>query len=189
MLLSNNNSFQKDVLDKKGVTVVDFFAAWCGPCKMLSPLLEEMDKENKDKDVSFVKVDVDANQELAASFGIMSIPTVILFKDGRVAAKKIGVQTKEEYLATIGKAKTFDPANIKRDVTIFSTPTCPYCKMAKEYLTQKNIPYKDIDVTRDQNMARQMIMKSGEMGVPQLWINDEVIIGFNKPAIDMALGL
>ena len=74
-------------------------------------------------------------------------------------------------------------------VKVFSTPTCPYCHMAKAYLKDKKIEFEDIDVSRDQNQARAMVGKSGEMGVPQLWINDEVVIGFNKPVIDQLLGL
>jgi glutaredoxin len=61
--------------------------------------------------------------------------------------------------------------------------------MAKSYLKEKNIPFEDIDVSQDQNQARAMIEKSGEMGVPQIWIDDEVVIGFNKPVIDELLGL
>lgn len=189
MLHPNNDSFKKEVIDQKGITVVDFYADWCGPCKILSPLLEELDKENKDKNVTYAKVNVDENQELAGMYGVMSIPTVVFFKDGKVVGKKIGVQSKEEYLKSVEKAKSYDPKNMKREVTIFTTPTCPYCHMAKDYMKSKNIAFTDVDVSKDQKMAREMINKSGEMGVPQLWINDEVIIGFNKPAIDMALGL
>lgn len=189
MLHPNKDTFQKEVIERNGVTVVDFYADWCGPCKMLSPLLEGMDSANKDKNTMYAKVNVDQNPDLAGMYGVMSIPTVVFFKDGQVAAKKVGVQTKEEYLRTVEKAKQYDPKNVKHEVTVFSTPTCPYCHMAKDYLKSKNIPFKDIDVTKDQVMAREMIDKSGEMGVPQLWINDEVIIGFNKPAIDMTLGL
>ena len=61
--------------------------------------------------------------------------------------------------------------------------------MAKAYLKDKKIEFEDIDVSQDQNQARAMVEKSGEMGVPQLWINDEVVIGFNKPVIDQLLGL
>ncbi|NCO88564.1 NrdH-redoxin [Candidatus Roizmanbacteria bacterium CG2_30_33_16] len=76
-----------------------------------------------------------------------------------------------------------------KTVKVFSTPTCPYCHMAKDYLKDKKIPFEDIDVSKDQNQARAMVEKSGQMGVPQLWIDDEVIIGFNKPIIDQLLEL
>ncbi len=74
-------------------------------------------------------------------------------------------------------------------VKVFSTPTCPYCHMAKDYLKSKKVSFEDIDVSLDHIQARAMVERSGEMGVPQLWINDEVVIGFNKPVIDQLLGL
>lgn len=74
-----------------------------------------------------------------------------------------------------------------KKVKVFSTPTCPYCHMAKSYLKEKNIDFEDIDVSVNEEQAVAMIQRSGQMGVPQLWIGDEVIIGFNKPAIDLIL--
>lgn len=74
-------------------------------------------------------------------------------------------------------------------VKVFSTPTCPYCYMAKAYLKEKNVDFEDIDVSMNQKQAVEMVKKSGQMGVPQLWINDEVVIGFNKPVIDQLLAL
>lgn len=76
-----------------------------------------------------------------------------------------------------------------KTVKVFSTPTCPYCHMTKAYLKDKKVSFEDIDVSQDQGQAMQMVQKSGEMGVPQLWIDDQVVIGFNKPAIDQLLGL
>ena len=72
---------------------------------------------------------------------------------------------------------------------VFSTPTCPYCHMAKDYLTDKKVSFEVIDVSQDQHQAQKMVEMSGEMGVPQLWIDDQIVIGFNKPVIDHLLGL
>ncbi len=75
---------------KDGITLVDFFADWCGPCKMLAPVLEDVSLQYPD--IKFVKVNVDEKMDLAERFGIMSIPTVYLFKDGEVIAKTGGYQ-------------------------------------------------------------------------------------------------
>lgn len=75
---------------KNGYTLVDFFADWCGPCKMLIPVLESLDNEYPD--VDFIKVNVDAESNLAREMGIMSIPAVYFFKDGEVKAKFVGYQ-------------------------------------------------------------------------------------------------
>ena len=79
--------------------------------------------------------------------------------------------------------------NNQKKVVVFSTPTCPWCVKAKEYLSENNIPFRDVDVSQDHVAAQQMILKSGQMGVPQLWIDDGVIVGFDKIAIDSLLGL
>jgi glutaredoxin 3 len=77
----------------------------------------------------------------------------------------------------------------KKRVKVYSTSTCPYCKMAKEFLKSKGVKFEDIDVSKDQNAAKEMIAKSGFNGVPQIEINDKMIIGFDKEAIEKELGL
>ncbi len=77
-----------DELIKEGIVVVDFFATWCGPCKMLGPIIEKLG--NSINNVKFIKVDVDKHEELARRYGVMSIPTIIFFKDGKEVTKRIG---------------------------------------------------------------------------------------------------
>ena len=76
-----------------------------------------------------------------------------------------------------------------KQVTIYSTPTCPYCKQLKAYLDEKGVAYEDVDVAADQDRAREMVEKSGQMGVPVSDIGGEIIIGFDKEKVDAALGL
>lgn len=87
-------------LTNSGVVLVDFWAPWCGPCKMIAPVLEELDAELGEK-LKIVKIDVDDNQETAAKFGVMSIPTLLVFKDGEVVDKMIGFQPKEALAARL----------------------------------------------------------------------------------------
>ncbi len=75
----------------------------------------------------------------------------------------------------------------KASVIIYRTPTCPYCHMVAEYLKSKGISFVEIDVNRDPAAAKEMVMKSGQMGVPVIDINGQIIVGFNRPAIDMAI--
>jgi glutaredoxin-like YruB-family protein len=74
-----------------------------------------------------------------------------------------------------------------KKVVIYSTPTCPYCKRAKDYLSQKGISYTDINVAQDKEKAKEMIDKSGQMGVPVIIIDDEIMVGFNQVLLDKLL--
>ncbi|HVX92843.1 MAG TPA: thioredoxin [Candidatus Dojkabacteria bacterium] len=94
-----DSTFQKEVLDAKGLVLVDFWATWCGPCLMLAPIIEELGHENKQ--VKVCKMDVDQNPETSAKYGIMSIPTVMLIKDGTIVETFIGVQPKAVYQRAI----------------------------------------------------------------------------------------
>jgi len=78
---------------------------------------------------------------------------------------------------------------MKKDIKVFSTPTCPYCIMVKRYLEKNNIEFTEIDLTEQQEWIPKVVEKSGQMGVPQIWIDDKVIVGFNVPEINLALGL
>lgn len=86
----------------EGVVLVDFWAPWCGPCKMIAPVLEELDSDMGDK-VKIVKLDVDENQETAGKFGVMSIPTLLVMKDGEQVDKIVGFQPKEALAEALNK--------------------------------------------------------------------------------------
>ena len=97
----DTNSFEKEVLNCSGVVLVDFWAEWCGPCKMLAPVLEEMADEYKQ--VKFVNVD--ENNELAIKFGIRSIPTMMIFKNGEKVDQLVGLKQKNELVGKLNQYK------------------------------------------------------------------------------------
>ncbi len=98
-----DNSFDKDVLKAAGPVVVDFWAEWCGPCKAIGPALEEISKEMGGA-VTIAKLNVDDNPNVSAKYGIRSIPTLLVFRNGEVAASKIGAASKAQLAAWIKTA-------------------------------------------------------------------------------------
>ena len=99
---TTDNSFEEDVISSQIPVLVDFWAEWCGPCKMIGPILEELEDEMSGK-VKVVKVDVDNNNQVAMKFAIRSIPTLILVKDGAVIAQHIGAASKAQLEEFINK--------------------------------------------------------------------------------------
>ncbi len=97
-----DQNFDQEVKENKGVTLVDFWAPWCAPCKMQGPIVEEVSKEIGDK-AKVAKLNVDENKAKAEEFGVMSIPTLKIFKDGKEVEDMIGLQSKEVLLENINK--------------------------------------------------------------------------------------
>lgn len=97
---ATDQNFSQEI--SSGLVLVDFWAAWCGPCKMIAPVLEELDGELGDK-VKIAKLNVDDNQETAGKYGVMSIPTLLLMKDGNVVDQVVGFQPKEALAELVNK--------------------------------------------------------------------------------------
>jgi thioredoxin 1 len=91
-----DKNFEEKVVNNQGVTVIDFWAEWCGPCKMISPIIEELSKEYEGK-ATVGKVDVDNNHEVSMKYNIRSIPTILILKNGEVVDRHVGTTTKQVF--------------------------------------------------------------------------------------------
>lgn len=98
----NNENFEKEVLKDEKVVLVDLYADWCGPCKILSPTVEAIAEE--EEEVKVGKLNVDENSDIAAEYGVRSIPTLLIFKNGELKEKSVGVQTKNQIKELLQKA-------------------------------------------------------------------------------------
>ena len=96
----NESEFDREVLQDSGTVLVDFWATWCGPCRMLSPIVDEVAEERTDVKVG--KVNVDEQPDLAAEFGVMSIPTLLLFENGKLVRQAVGARPKSGVLELLG---------------------------------------------------------------------------------------
>ena len=99
-MIVNKHNYEKEVMESDQTVIVDFYADWCGPCKMIAPILEEIVSENEGK-IKLCKVNVDNDSELAMGFGIASIPTIFIYKNGEITNKIVGYRTKDELLKLI----------------------------------------------------------------------------------------
>lgn len=106
MTILNDNNFSQEVENFSGIALVDFYADWCGPCRMITPIVSELAQDYaSDGDVKIVKVNVDEAQSVAMKYGIMSIPTLLLFKNGKKVAEKVGVQSKTSLIELINNSR------------------------------------------------------------------------------------
>ena len=97
-----DSNFEETVLKSDKPVMVDFWAAWCGPCRMVGPIIDELSEEYDGKAI-IGKVDIDSNQQYAAQYGVRNIPTVLVFKDGELVDRKVGVSSKNDYAEALDK--------------------------------------------------------------------------------------
>lgn len=102
----SDHNFQKEVLEHRGLVLVDFWAEWCGPCHMFGPIIEKVNDEVKSKDIKIGKINIDENQKIPSTYSIMSIPTLIFFKNGQMIDQMVGVHSKEKVIERIEKHRS-----------------------------------------------------------------------------------
>ncbi|AIS53506.1 glutaredoxin-like protein, YruB-family [Thermoanaerobacter kivui] len=137
-------------------------------------------------------VNVSNIRDIHPQYGINVVPAVILFKNGEPWQFIFGVQSNEYYkkLLVTAPPKVSDGKGQKTHrVTIYTTPSCPWCNATKAYLRQHNIPFREIDVSKNPSAAAELVRRSGQRGVPQTDIDGTIVVGFDKPKLNKLLGI
>ncbi len=137
-------------------------------------------------------VNASSIRDIHPRLGVNSVPTILALKKGQVTKNVQGLQSKEHYemLFYDAPVKAADGTEKRQpSVTVYSTPTCSWCNRLKQHLRKSRIRFSDIDVSRDQNAAQELMRRTGQTGVPQTNIGGEWIVGFNQKRIDNLLGI
>jgi len=145
---------------------------------------------DKIKEATVYYADVTQVRDIHSHYGVTTVPTLLTFNKNEVKGVVKGCHG-EGYYKTLFEQNAFiaqkGEGKARKNVIVYSTPTCPHCTNLKNYLRKNNIPFRDIDVSKDQNAAQQMVQKSGQQGVPQADINGQIVVGFDKMKIDKLL--
>ncbi len=173
--------------------VLGFFGDFSESSRRAKPAFERFCSEHPQQPAWLV--DVGKIRDLHQRFGVASVPTVIVVKGESVLRKFVGEQPDGFYdwalLDHAAPAAGGDSADKKpsHSVAVYVTDTCPWCTRVKSYLRKNGVSYREINVSRDEREARRMVEKSGQQGVPQVDIDGQMIVGFDRARIDSLLGL
>jgi len=149
---------------------------------------------DKVEKANVLAADVATVRDIHPQYGITSVPGLLEFENGELKNVVKGCNEEKFYQnlfegSTFHSATNGDKEKPQKNVVVYSTPTCTWCNTIKSYFRDNNIRFRDIDVSRDQKAAEEMVKRSGQQGVPQTLINGQVVVGFDKARIDALLGI
>jgi len=155
--------------------------------------ISKADEKVADKKYVLLAADVKLPRDIHPNYGIKTVPTLLHFRNGEFT-KTIGGCNNPEYYGNLFNNNAVQ-VSLKQEgkkiprVVVYTTPSCPWCNKLKQYLRENGIPFRDIDVSKDMNAAKEMMKNTGQQGVPQAQINGQWVVGFDKPKIDKLLGI
>jgi len=132
--------------------------------------------------ISAYTADVDMVLDIHPNYGITSVPSLLIFDKGKFKDAVNGCHTNKYYKSLMDKV-FFKSKTTSKNVTVYSTPSCSWCTALKKWLQENSIVYKDIDISCDEKAAMSLIKRSGHKGVPQIEINEEIVVGFQLPRL------
>ncbi|WP_206611039.1 glutaredoxin domain-containing protein [Mariniphaga sediminis] len=149
--------------------------------------------EGEDNNTIFYAADVAQVRDIHPEYGVTSVPSALHFEKGVLRNIVKGCHQPEQFNAIFDKPAVLVSANgekkVQKNVTVYTTPTCTWCNVVKRHFQEHGVRYREVDVSRDQKAAEEMVRRSGQQGVPQTDINGEIIVGFDKTRINSLLGI
>ncbi len=137
--------------------------------------------------------DVSSVRDIHPEYGITSVPALLHFENGQLHNIVKGCHKPEQFTVIFDRSSVVLPSNgekkLQKNVTVYTTPTCTWCNTIKRHFKENGIQFREVDVSRDQKAAEEMVRRSGQKGVPQTDINGEIIVGFDKTKINTLLGI
>lgn len=177
------------VKNKHDLVLIVFYTPQSENSLHVHTILQELEQN---MEVTIFGIDVSQVKTIHTNYNIDSVPTVLVFRNGSTAEIIKGKQTLafyEKLFTGIDIDNNDSADNPNHNVTVYTTPTCQYCTAVKNYLDQKGINYDEIDVSEDQTAAQKLMNQTGQKGVPQIDIDGNYIVGYNKQEIDNLLNL
>jgi len=189
--IQNRKQFDKVIAELDEPVMILFYTDKSEKSQQALENLEKVDSEAAEN--SIYKLNARIVSDVHPRYNVTTVPTVITFRGGRPSEFTYGVQSPEyyqrllqHYSAPVNTEDGTAPAN---RVTVYTTPTCPYCTQVKRYLDSHNVTYSEVDVASDQAAAQELVSRTGQQGVPQTEINGQYVIGYNTAEIDRLLNL
>lgn len=181
----NKVNSHTDFLEKVAEKEKSFLLLYKSGSTQSSCAVQNMEMALQDQTGAPVYVaDVSTVRDIHTNYGITSVPSLLVFENNNLTGIVKGCQESGFYKAltenAIFQAKAKAEGKVVKRVTVYSTPTCSWCNTLKTWLRKNNIPYTDVDVSRDQHAAEELTRRTGQQGVPQTDINGQIVVGFNQ---------
>ncbi|MCD6412800.1 MAG: thioredoxin family protein [Elusimicrobia bacterium] len=187
--LKSKEEFDRVISENKSLVLFAFYTETSRKSVEALNVLGEFDKANEN--ILVYSINATEVRDIHPVFGINSVPAVLVFSGGKKVNVIYGLQNRDYYENLLSEAShsTSDSSRKVNRVVVYTSDGCPWCARAKEYLRKIRVPFREINVSRKPSEAERLVKKTGQMGTPQIDINGNFVVGFDKPKIDRFLGI
>ncbi|OPX30802.1 MAG: glutaredoxin [Candidatus Omnitrophica bacterium 4484_171] len=190
--VKSSGHFEELKTKNKDFLMVLFYTDASDKSKTALKVMEEFSEENKD--VYVCAVNAAKVKDIHTIYGISTVPTVLAIKNGKPSKIVYGPQSKEYYqrlLYDVPAAVSGSDGESRKshNVVVYTSSSCPWCSTVKSYLMKNRIYFREVDISRDQGAAQELVRRSGQMGVPQTDIDGNIVVGFDQAKLDSFLGI